>query len=459
MISATSAVPTSGAATITFYDEPWTVEVARLLLEIDEGWVGYCHDTIWSWHEETYKVFTLICCDRKWPCNSKAACIAMLQAIRTGVISMTLSNATRSSDGYAQWSLIEMRELGAQMRHVVDNESLTICWTAQLEKFLQIMTSKDTKYVINDRTTEDFAARASKYVPETLVSIDSDLPNRYDNAIRTTTGTPTSRVPMVDTLDRRICWTPCRTLTPEYKQRTRRQAMDDAIDSADEPLLSGRNIYTKATMAARKRVRNRTVETFEDEDVSRRDNTSLQKGSATQELYGELLHLPLEGDGPSTDCSQNLAGVGQSSLSIDMAHSRRPPSAVNHATAYHNSPSSGQAPPRQVSTSMRDIPYQIEWAPTSPLQYTADQAQSQRNSRLDFVLRVQQSSSYNRETVNSRTSSTKANAPSHFRNLNPYDRPGKLWGEFVVEVLLAERTASNEDELDYVQFVRSLYEI
>ncbi|CAI5708971.1 hypothetical protein KXD40_004817 [Peronospora effusa] len=433
MISATSAVPTSGAATITFYDEPWTVEVARLLLEIDEGWVGYCHDTIWSWHEETYKVFTLICCDRKWPCNSKAACIAMLQAIRTGVISMTLSNATRSSDGYAQWSLIEMRELGAQMRHVVDNESLTICWTAQLEKFLQIMTSKDTKYVINDRTTEDFAARASKYVPETLVSIDSDLPNR--------------------------------TLTPEYKQRTRRQAMDDAIDSADEPLLSGRNIYTKATMAARKRVRNRTVETFEDEDVSRRDNTSLQKGSATQELYGELLHLPLEGDGPSTDCSQNLAGVGQSSLSIDMAHSRRPPSAVNHATAYHNSPSSGQAPPRQVSTSMRDIPYQIEWAPTSPLQYTADQAQSvngiaaatQQPTRK--CRRVQQSSSYNRETVNSRTSSTKANAPSHFRNLNPYDRPGKLWGEFVVEVLLAERTASNEDELDYVQFVRSLYEI
>ncbi|CAH0490231.1 unnamed protein product [Peronospora farinosa] len=433
MISATSAVPTSGAATITFYDEPWTVEVARLLLEIDEGWVGYCHDTIWSWHEETYKVFTSICCDRKWPCNSKAACIAMLQAIRTGVISMTFSNATRSSDGYAQWSLIEMRELGAQMRHVVDNESLTICWTAQLEMFLQIMTSKDTKYVINDRTTEDFAARASKYLPETLVSIDSDLPNR--------------------------------TLTPEYKQRTRRQAMDDAIDSADEPLLSGRNIYTKATMAARKRVRNRTVETFEDKDVSRRDNTSLQKGSATQELYGELLHLPLEGDGPSTDCSQNLAGVGQSSLSIDMVHSRRPPSAVNHATAYHNSPSPGQAPPRQVSTSMRDIPYQIEWAPTSPLQYTADQAQSvngiaaatQQPTRK--CRRVQQSSSYNRETVNSRTSSTKANIPSHFRNLNPYDRPGKLWGEFVVEVLLAERTASNEDELDYVQFVRSLYEI
>jgi hypothetical protein len=46
-----------------------------------------------------------------------------------------------------------------------------------------------------------------------------------------------------------------------------------------------------------------------------------------------------------------------------------------------------------------------------------------------------------------------------FPSLNPYGRPGKPWGEFVVEVLLAERTACNEDELDYVQFVRSLYDI
>ncbi|CAI5744603.1 unnamed protein product [Peronospora destructor] len=411
MISATSAVPTSGAAeaTITFYNEPWTVEVARLLLEVDEGWVGYRHDTVWSWHEETYKVFTSICCDRKWPCNSKAACIAMLQAIRTGVISMKFSNATRSSDGYAQWSLIEMRELGAQMRRVVDNESRTICWTAQLETFVQNMTSKDTKYILDDRTMEDFATRASKFVPETLALVDSDLPNR--------------------------------TVTPENTQRKRRQAMDDAINSADDPLLSGKNINTKTTLAARKRVRSKNVGKLGDEDVSWRDNTSLQRGSATQELYDGLLHLPLE-NGPLQQQSMLL-------LTKTPPHRR-------------------QAPPHQGSTSMRESPYQIEWAPTSPRQYSADQAQSVNGIQDSAAAtqqptrkyrRVQQSSIHDRETVNSRTSSTKANAPSYFRNLNPYDRPGKLWGEFVVDVLLAERTASNEDELDYVQFVRNLYEI
>ncbi|POM71204.1 Hypothetical protein PHPALM_12253 [Phytophthora palmivora] len=60
---------------------------------------------------------------------------------------------------------------------------------------------------------------------------------------------------------------------------------------------------------------------------------------------------------------------------------------------------------------------------------------------------------------NNRASNTKTGASHLFRSLNPYDRPGKPWGEFVVEVLLAERTARNEDELDYVQFVRGLYEI
>ncbi|EGZ09457.1 hypothetical protein PHYSODRAFT_523502, partial [Phytophthora sojae] len=165
------ATPRAGAseATIMFHNEPWTAEVARLLLEVDEGWVGYRGDAAWSWHDETYTAFVAVCGERQWPANSQGACMAMLHALRTGAISMKLSSATRSSDGCAQWSLVEMRELGAQMRRVVDGKVPTARWAAQLLIFVDAMKGKDASYSIEDRTIEEFAVRAGKFLPEPIL--------------------------------------------------------------------------------------------------------------------------------------------------------------------------------------------------------------------------------------------------------------------------------------------------
>ncbi|KAG6613069.1 50S ribosomal protein L1 [Phytophthora cinnamomi] len=267
MTMATAAAPPrAGAseATTVFHDEPWTAEVARLLLEVDEGWVGYRGDAAWSWHEETYTAFAAVCAERRWPANSQGACVAMLHALRTGAVNMKLSRATRSSDGCAQWSLVEMRELGAQMRRVVDGQLPTARWSAQLVVFVAAMRAKDASYSIDGRSVEDFAVRAGKYVPDPILRV---------------------------------------------------------IDPNGD---NGKTPPTERSMSP-----------------ARQPSRKYQRGQNNDRVH--------------TD--------GRSS-----------------------------------------------------------------NSTL-------------------------------FRSLNPYDRPGKPWGEFVVEVLLAERAARNEDELDYVQFVRGLYEI
>ncbi|POM71203.1 Hypothetical protein PHPALM_12252 [Phytophthora palmivora] len=175
---APTTTTTTSEATFTFHNEPWTAESARLLLEIDEGWMGFRNDAAWSWHKETYPIFTVICRERKWSCNSKAACVAMLTALRTGAIRIQLNSATRSYDGHSQWSLAEMRELGAQMRRVVDGEIPPMPWAAQLVAFVETMKLKDVKYSIGDRTVEGFAIRAGKYVPDSiLLQIDPNLMN------------------------------------------------------------------------------------------------------------------------------------------------------------------------------------------------------------------------------------------------------------------------------------------
>ncbi|OWZ24087.1 50S ribosomal protein L1 [Phytophthora megakarya] len=166
----------TGEATITFHNESWTAEGARMLLEVDEGWVGFRNDASWSWHEETYGVFSAICREREWHCNSKAACFAMLHALRTGAISMQLSKATRSSDGHSQWTLTEMRELGNHMRRVVDGKRPTAPWEVQMAMWVELMKDRDAKYGLKDRTVEDFARRAGKYVPDAiLLQIDPSM--------------------------------------------------------------------------------------------------------------------------------------------------------------------------------------------------------------------------------------------------------------------------------------------
>ncbi|CAH0479985.1 unnamed protein product [Peronospora belbahrii] len=433
--------PTSDAAetSITLHGTPLSVEVTRLLLEVDEGWVGYRHDKTWSWHEETYKAFAAICCDRKWPCNSRAACIATLKAIRTGSVSIMLSNATRSSEGYAHWSLTEMHELGAQMRRAVDDESQTVRWESQLEIFIHSMTVKDATYNIHDRTAEDFAARAEKFIPErTLLLIESDVAYRYETTARNTlnsnraTRSNTTMEPKQHTL-----LVASMTMTPEYEQWTRRatqaQALEDAGGSTEGSVLLGECICTKDATA-------------------------------------DLLSLQGEGGGTPTAPSQHSLGRSPLFLPLDTTDKRWSSSDLGHkqATVHQDLSLSRQAPPRQEAAPMRESSCQTERFQTSSRRYSVDQSGSV-NGIQDGVTamqhptrkyrRVQQSSISDHLMANGRTSSSKTNAPLLSRNLNPYDRPGKLWGEFVVDVLLAEKTARNKDELDYVQFVRGLYEI
>ncbi|KAG6957692.1 hypothetical protein JG687_00009830 [Phytophthora cactorum] len=147
--------PGMNEAVITLHNEQWTAEGARLLLEVDEGWVGYRDDFAWSWHDETYAVYAAICQERGWVCNSLEASVAMLQALRTGEVSMKLSDSTHSSDGYTQWTLTEMRVLGTLMRDVVDGKSLTVRWSAQLAAFVDAMKARDGNDLIADRRKKD----------------------------------------------------------------------------------------------------------------------------------------------------------------------------------------------------------------------------------------------------------------------------------------------------------------
>lgn len=504
---------------MTFHNEPWTAEVARLLLEVDEGWVGYRGDAAWSWHDETYRAFAAVCAERQWPINSHGACAAMLHALRTGAISMKLSSATRSSDGCAQWSLVEMRELGAQMRRVVDGKSPTTRWAAQLAAFVDAMKAKDNSYSIEDRTVEEFAARAGKYVPDSILRlINSNRDNgktptttvaKSRSARRTPTPEPEKRQkratkhtgnnePPAAVANAR---NPRRTPTPEPEERPRRvtrgQTTED-VDSDDEPLMPRRSSRSRSarkdsgtdapmprrnsrsTSAAKapitRRGRTRDVES-EGED-SYHDPTSEEDGGTfgdaylhmseteensvpvTQELTSQGELLPAEQPASPTSATAKRSRPPHDQLPQNQA--KRPSSASSQSRA-----SSHQDPPVEKSSSPReDPPVEQRESPREGSQVhkrrqdSADQTRTAIGSQHSESPTRQSSRKHRRVQNNDRVHTNgPASSNTLFRGLNPYDRPGKPWGEFVVEVLLAERAARNEDERDYVQFVRGLYEI
>ncbi|KAL4160842.1 hypothetical protein PRNP1_001400 [Phytophthora ramorum] len=449
-MASSAPAPTAGASeqTITFHNEQWTAEVARLLLEVDEGWVGFRNDAAWSWCDETYTVFAAVCRERQWPCNSEAACVTMMHALRTGAINMQLSSTTRSSDGCAQWSLAEMRELGAQMKRVVDGKSPTLRWAAQFLRFVEAMKATDVSYRVEDRTVEDFAARAGKYVPEPILTMID--PNQTKGKTRLKKTRRTRRSP---TTQRRVT-------------RGQAAAMEAAepVESGDELLVPRRNTRAntaRATTKKRGRIRSEEsegdssyydpmsedeVEYWEDDSALRESRPEEDSPPASQELtsQGEL----------------QPAGEQLTSSTVDPGRSSLPEIAVDEEKSDEATDRSG--PSSAASRKRRqDAPAQNR---ASSRQDTAeDQAGSANGSQYGGTPTRQPSRKYQRvkrPTANDGNSNNGNSEPPHvFRSLNPYDRVGKPWGEFVVEVLLAERTARNEDELDYVQFVRGLYEI
>ncbi|KAG2760391.1 hypothetical protein PC129_g1879 [Phytophthora cactorum] len=468
--------PGMNEAVITLHNEQWTAEGARLLLEVDEGWVGYRDDFAWSWHDETYAVYAAICQERGWVCNSLEASVAMLQALRTGEVSMKLSDSTHSSDGYTQWTLTEMRVLGTLMRDVVDGKSLTVRWSAQLAAFVDAMKARDGKYAFDDRTVEDFAFRAGKFVPEAILLLIDE---------KRTNGKATPKT----------AWTARRTRrasASEPRNRTRRvirnQSTENYVDSEDEPLARFKKSRTRATRTAAsappiQRIgRKRTLDsegdssyhdpTSEDEDLLWADESSqrVSEGSApaTQEITSQGELLPAADNDQPNALIQDLADQGLPSLSQDDTI-ERPSSATNQSRdSPRDDPSaSSQASPREEDIALQrpSLPQdEPEQQRAFPRQETADQAQLTHGAQNDTPTRrpARKHQRVQESVVRDRIDSNgnpKSDAPHLFRSLNPYDRPAKPWGEFVVEVLLAERTARNEDELDYVRFVRGLYEI
>jgi hypothetical protein len=449
--------------------EQWTAEGARLLLEVDEGWAGYRNDSAWRWCDDAYVAYHAVCLERKWLSHSLASCAAMLHALRTGAISMTLSSSTRCSDLSAQWSLSEMRELGAQMRRVVDGQSPKVRWAAQFAAFVEAMATKDPDYDIKDRTVEDFAARAAKYVPKTVLRlIDPD--GRNGKATPRTRKTP--------------------------KPKAERRATKGRA-AASKGLKSGtgqKPLVTRTTRSGRvlKRGRRRSIESdgdssyhdpsSENEDIlwGFQEPLSLEDASLppTQELtsQGELLparaavnELPAFTIRDSARPSLPLEAAGQAQPSSPTSEMQAAP---RQQPRSRQEPASRQAPPHQeepvqhraalqdVSVSVqRRAPSRQSTATEAPVATARQNSESPTQQLSRKYLRVQQASGSNRGDSGERASNKKTAAPTMFPSLNPYGRPGKPWGEFVVEVLLAERTACNEDELDYVQFVRSLYDI
>ncbi|GMF14640.1 unnamed protein product [Phytophthora lilii] len=443
-------------ASITFHGEPWTAEAARLLLEVDEGWVGYHHATAWSWRDETYAVFAAICEDRKWPCNSQAACVAMLQALRSGAIRMKLSSGTRTLDGRAQWALQEMRELGAQMRRVADGQLPAARWPVQVATFVEAMKAKDPDYSIQDRTSEDFAARASKYVYKSILVQMNTAQLTPDPVAKTN---PAVKAKKLEKRSRRTT-----RARAEAEAEAKAEAMEE-VDSDDEPLatLATSLAKTRSSRRIKKRRRQRSAES--DGDSSYHDPTSEDeeemweaalRESETDSMpdiheltsQGELVPV-IEPKSPS----QSAADQSRPSLPPGATEQVMPSSAAcptqpsPRGSSPSEKPSSpcqdeliqGRASPRQAATSLNG--HRSGGTPTGRSSQEQEQVPQQQNT-------------------NSRSNGiTGARSRRAFRSLNPCDRPGKPWGEFVVEVLLAERTARNDDELDYVRFVRGLYEI
>lgn len=293
-------------------------------------------------------------------------------------------------------------------------------------------------------------------------------------------------------------------------------------DSEDEPLVPRRSTRSRSrnnsdneqrrhtrsqaasTTHIKKRGRKRSVES--EGDSSYHDPTSEEDGDAfrdsalqlseteediiaTQELTSQGELLPVEQPTPPTQDVVNGSRPSQDEPPQDQA--QRPSSASTQGQASSQDPSAEaqpsprQDPPAEQPASPREDPH-VEQR-SSPREHPQAEQQAspcqdpQRESPRESNQRrqdsagqtrtadgIQRSDSPTRQSSrkyrrvqnklsNGHTSSSSSS--SLFRSLNPYDRPGKPWGEFVVEVLLAERTARNEDELDYVQFVRGLYEI
>lgn len=374
------AAPPLGA-TITYRNEPWTAECARLLLEVDEGWIGFRGDLTWSWHENTFKVYSAICRERNWPCKSLAASVAMIMYLRTGGISMKLSNAVRTVDGFAQWSLKEMRELGAQMRRVVDGKMPTMRWSPQLLAFVKTMKSVDTNYSIGDRTVEDFALRASKFIPEAIVTLID--PHKTNGKTSFATNFP-HPVPIAKSsgLTRPLL---SDQLTTNAAERDPESMMTRRMPSATS--MSTDTCSSRATSDSQKSSVGPTVEGEELQRAANHcRNVAMSTGSSTQEASRR------------SDLNQKILA--------------------------------------------------------SPLQDTADRTPSTDEVQIDS--RSTHTTSSAQQPVASDCVDFSSRASTGPR---PYGHTGKSWGEFVVEVLLAERMARNEDELDYWHFVRSLYEI
>ncbi|KAG7395617.1 hypothetical protein PHYBOEH_003417 [Phytophthora boehmeriae] len=156
---------------ITFCNEQWTAESARLLLELDEGWVGFHNAEQWQWSDATYDLFVLECRERRWPCNSRDSCVAMLHALRSGAISMKISNALRSPQGFVQWHPHEMRALGLQMSRLTIGKTRVTSWYKQLVLFIDRMHGKDPDYRfgVEGRTIEHFKQRARRYLADSIV--------------------------------------------------------------------------------------------------------------------------------------------------------------------------------------------------------------------------------------------------------------------------------------------------
>ncbi|GMF27624.1 unnamed protein product [Phytophthora fragariaefolia] len=470
---------------------------------------------------------------------------------------MKLSNATRTSDGFAQWTLPEMRELGAQMRRVTDGRSPTLHWAAQLATFVATMKAKRPSYSIMDRTVEDFAVRAGKYVPDRmLLLMDPDLEHGKTTSEVTTerarrtptlglqrkakgkstataaesadsddeplaavvrkTRRPTTpkpeeqtkaargktvaaatkdvdnaskpRAAVANTRKTRSTSTP--GLQEPQKRVTRGQTMTATADvENNEPLIPRRNTKKKAARQihvarVNKRGRKRSAES--DGDTSYHDPTSEEDGD---EFWDAALQLSESEEG-SAPATQEITSQGESLPQGKVVSDR---SSLPMNTTQKNQWSSsapnggggslGQDPPTEVQPLPRQGP-SVEQPTSSHQEPPAEPPREDHRMQnqppphrnvADHALmtngsghtetptrppnrKCRRTQSSNRAT-DGPVSSSNAAAPQVVRSLNPYDRPGKPWAEFVVEVLVAERTARNEDELDYVQFVRGLYEI
>ncbi|RLN83325.1 hypothetical protein BBJ28_00009183 [Nothophytophthora sp. Chile5] len=366
--AASAAAPPARESSISFCDEPWTAEAARLLLELDEGAVGFHGDQEWQWRDSTYTRFASECRARRWPVNSRAACVFMLHALRLGAIGMKLSSGSHSADGFAQWSLAEMHEMGALMRRVADGPAVSVSWALQLERFLERMRTKDVSYRLSGRTVDHFTQRASGFLPAKLL--------------------PKART------------SPTKLVTGEVDPRPSTEST--RAEAAKTPEATAKKLKTDATPSAE------PLESAMHEEATRGAGSS----RAQQEAGDGVVDTGLQVEEPEGGEVEEEHAATRPAKNV-----RRPRETAAKDREDHKTPTS-DSPRRQqqlTATSSRR-------AATSTRARTPHRQHRQHRSR-------------------------------------PADWPTKPWGEFVVELLLAEKTARNEDEADYVRFLRNLYEL